>query len=145
MTGQQNYANHKRFHPPYHVALSLFTILVLLGSLFYLGKSLADGEQVGSALLFTGIAFSLTILFLLVRMYAARVQDRAIRAEEQLRHFMLTGKRLDNRLTVGQIIALRFAGDEEFPSLCRKAAEEQMKPNTIKQAVREWRADHYRI
>lgn len=127
------------------MALTLLTLLVLLGSLVYLGKSLADGEHVWTGLLFIGIALSLTILFLLVRMYAAKVQDRAIRAEEQLRHFILTGKRLDQRLTVKQIVALRFAGDDEFPSLCKKAAEEQMKPDAIKQAVRDWRADHYRI
>ncbi len=141
----QNYANHKRIHGLYHYALSAVTLFVLVGSLIYLGKSLAEGENVLSSLLFTGAAIALTILFLIVRFYAAKVQDRAIRSEEQLRHFMLTGNLLDSRLDVKQIVALRFASDDEFPALADKAAGEQMKPNAIKQAVRNWRADHYRV
>ncbi|MDF2669058.1 MAG: hypothetical protein K0R67_1364 [Paenibacillus sp.] len=145
MPTSQNYANHKRIHGLYHFALSLVTLLVFIGSLIYLGKALADGEHVWNALLFTGTSLCLIILFLIVRGYAAKVQDRAIRAEEQLRHFMLTGKPLDSRLSLKQIIALRFAGDDEFPPLAEKAAQEQMAPSSIKQAVRNWRADHHRV
>src|SRR5436190_1839451 len=51
------------------------------------------------------------------RSFALKAQDRAIRAEENLRYFILTGKRLNQDLSLNQIIALRFSSDEEFVSL----------------------------
>jgi hypothetical protein len=57
----------------------------------------------------------------------------------------MTGKPLDPRLGVKQIVALRFASDEEFVALAKKAADEQMAPVDIKKAVKNWRADHYRV
>ena len=73
------------------------------------------------------------------------VQDRAIRAEENLRHFALTGKLLDPRLTIKQIVGLRFASDAEFVDLARKAAEASMPQDEIKKSVKSWRADHDRV
>ena len=52
--------------------------------------------------------------------FAVGAQDRAIRAEENLRHFALTGKLLDKRLRKSQVIALRFADDDEFVLLQKK-------------------------
>ena len=78
-------------------------------------------------------------------MYALKAQDRAIRAEENLRHFVLTGKLLDPRIEIRQVIALRFAPDEEFVALAGRAAEESLTPDAIKQAVKNWRADEYRV
>ena len=69
----------------------------------------------------------------------------AIRAEENLRHFALTGKLLDSRLTIKQIIGLRFASDAEFVELARKAAYEGLSQDAIKRAVKNWRADHNRL
>jgi hypothetical protein len=57
---------------------------------------------------------------------------------------LLTGKPLDSKLTIRQIIGLRFASDEEFPSLAQKAAEEGMSEDDIKKAVKNWRGDYYR-
>jgi hypothetical protein len=79
------------------------------------------------------------------RMYALKAQDRAIRAEENLRHFVLTGKLLDPRIGIQQVIALRFAPDDEFVALASRAAEENLTPDAIKQAVKNWRADTYRV
>lgn len=81
----------------------------------------------------------------MVRTYALKAQDRAIRAEEQLCHFMLTGKPFDSRLNIRQIIALRFASDEELPALAKKAAEEKLRSKEIKQQIKDWREDNYRI
>lgn len=81
----------------------------------------------------------------MVRTYALKAQDRAIRAEENLRHFILTGKPFDSRLNIRQIIALRFASDEELPSLAKKAAEESLRSKQIKEEIKNWRADNYRI
>lgn len=85
------------------------------------------------------------VIFLVVRSYPLKAQDRAIRAEENLRHYVLTQKLLDPRLNVKQIVALRFASDEEFPSLCKKAAADQLSPDAIKKSIQKWRVDDYRI
>ena len=79
------------------------------------------------------------------RIFALKAQDRAIRAEENLRHFALTGQLLDPRLSIRQVIGLRFASDGEFVALAKRAAEEKLSPNAIKQAVKDWRADLYRV
>jgi hypothetical protein len=52
---------------------------------------------------------------------------------------------LDPRLTVKQIVALRFASDAEFPALAAKAAADGIDPQAIKQSIRTWRADHDRL
>ena len=79
------------------------------------------------------------------RQFALKAQDRAIRAEENFRHFILTGKPLDSRLRVGQIVGLRFASDEEFPALAAKAAAEGIKGEEIKKLIKTWRGDHHRV
>jgi hypothetical protein len=79
------------------------------------------------------------------RKFALIAQDRAIRAEESLRYFILTRKRLDQRLTIGQITALRFSGDDEFPSLARQAMEENLSNDSIKQRIKNWRSDWERV
>jgi hypothetical protein len=58
---------------------------------------------------------------------------------------VLTGKLLDGRLTVRQVVGLRFASDEEFPELSRKAAESGASEDDIKKSIRNWRADLYRV
>jgi hypothetical protein len=78
-------------------------------------------------------------------MFAVTAQDRAIRAEENLRHYVLTGKLLDPRLSVWQVIALRFASDDEFAALAARAAQENLEPKAIKQAVQHWRPDLHRV
>jgi hypothetical protein len=79
------------------------------------------------------------------REFALKAQDRAIRAEENLRHFSLTGKLLDSRLTTSQIIALRFASDTEFLILAERAANDSLKAEEIKKAIINWREDNHRV
>jgi hypothetical protein len=78
------------------------------------------------------------------RSFALKAQDRAIRAEENLRYFILTGNRLNKILTIDQVIALRFASDEEFVELAEKAASQNMKPHEIKRSIKNWRPDYHR-
>ena len=74
-----------------------------------------------------------------------KAQDRAIRAEENLRHYLLTGKPLDSSLKMGQIVALRFASDAELPQLAQRAVSEGMSPKQIKSDIKNWRGDYNRV
>ena len=79
-----------------------------------------------------------------MRVFPIRVQDRAIRVEENLRYFSMTGKLLDKKLTMSQIIALRFAEDSEFLELVDQALQNNWTNKEIKQAIKNWRADNHR-
>ena len=58
---------------------------------------------------------------------------------------MLSGKLLDSRLTMRQIVALRFASDAEFVALAQRAADQSLSADAIKRDVKQWRADTYRV
>ena len=91
------------------------------------------------------ISLSLLFIFFFARVFSLKAQDRAIRAEENFRHYLLTGKPLDSRLTIRQIIGLRFASDEEFSELAKRAVDEKMKEDDIKKAIKNWKPDFYRV
>ena len=78
------------------------------------------------------------------RVFALKAQDRAICAEENFRYYLLTKEVLPKDLTVRQIIGLRFASNEEFAGLVKKAIEEKMTENQIKKSIKNWRGDFYR-
>ena len=141
----QNYANHRRYVAGYHVALFGLLVATLIGSLVNLSLSFGDHQRLYNASLIVVLTVCALMLFFFTRSFALKAQDRAIRAEENLRHFVLTGKLLDPRLTVRQIIGLRFAPDEEFVALARQAAEQNMSEDAIKRAVKNWRPDTYRV
>ena len=140
----QNYANHRQFVPLFHGVLFLLIVLTLIGSCVNLYQSWGDHERIYSASLIVVLCVCALMLFFFLRVFTMKVQDRAIRAEENLRHFVMTAKLLDPALTMRQVIALRFASDGEFVELARRAAAEKMKPDAIKRAVRQWRPDLYR-
>jgi Family of unknown function (DUF6526) len=141
----QSYANHRRFVPMYHVVLFLLLLFTLIGAGVNLYESWGDHQRLYSASLILVLTLGVLILCFLARIFALKAQDRAIRAEENLRHYVLTGKLLDPRLGVLQIVALRFASDGEFPGLARETAEKGLAPKDIKQAIKSWRGDFYRV
>ena len=140
----QNYANHIRTVPAFRV-LVLVLALTFLGACVNLVQSWGDHQRLYSASLILVLTACMVVLCFSARIFALRAQDRAIRAEENLRHFVLTGKLLDSRLSIKQVIGLRFASDAEFVSLAQRAAAENLPPDTIKQAVKEWRPDFHRV
>jgi hypothetical protein len=142
---EQSYAKHAKFVPMFHFVLGSIILATLIGSFVNLWNSLGDHERLYNASLIAAMSIALFLLFVFTRSFAMGVQDRAIRAEENLRHFALTGKRLEPRLTIKQIVGLRFASDAEFAELARKAAESNLSPDAIKKAVINWRADHDRV
>ena len=142
----QNYRTHRRFVPLYHFILYpiIFACLAASVWLFYTAFFLVHHGRL-VALTIGGLSVASLLLCYYERDFALKAQDRAIRAEENLRHFALTGKLIDSRLTTSQIIALRFAGDTEFLLLSERAANDNLKGEEIKRAIVNWRSDHYRV
>ena len=139
---EQNFKNHARFIPLYHFIAGILVIAIFGGSIVNLIH--ADAHTHYSAALLVAVSFVLIILFWYARAFALRAQDRAIRAEENFRHYILTGKPLDSRLKMRQVIGLRFASDAEFPELAKKAVAENISEMEIKKQVKNWKADHDR-
>jgi FlaA1/EpsC-like NDP-sugar epimerase len=139
---EQSFKNHGRYVFMFHIVTYAAIIAVIIGSIINLVHS--SKENLYSASLLVVVSLILASLAWFSRLFALRAQDRAIRAEENFRHFILTGKPLDDRLHMRQIIALRFAPDEEFAILCQQAVDKNLKGPEIKKAIQNWRADHHR-
>jgi integral membrane sensor domain MASE1 len=141
----QSFENHVRYVPLFHFVLMPALLLGVIGSFVNLWQSIGDHQRLYSASLIVLLMVALVMVALYARGFAVKAQDRAIRAEENLRHYVLTGRLLDPRLTVPQIVGLRFASDDEFVALARKAAESGLSQKGIKKAVTRWRADEHRV
>src|SRR5215475_71042 len=98
----QSYANHARFDVGYHRILAPILLLTFIGACVNLYKSLGDHERLYSAALILVLSACAIVTTLYARIFALKAQDRAIRAEENLRHFALTGKLLDPRISPRQ-------------------------------------------
>jgi hypothetical protein len=140
---QQNIKTHKRFVPGYHFIASIAILLLIAGSIINLSHSAPENLYSASLLLVSSCV--LLLLWFYLRAFALKAQDRAIRAEENFRHFVLTGKPLSKGVSTRQIIALRFASDEEFVALAIKAEKENLSSGAIKQAIVNWKPDTYRV
>jgi hypothetical protein len=139
----QNYQNHAQRVPGF-IAVALTLLATIIGSSVNLYQSLGDHQRLYSASLLLVLSVCLLFATFFARIFALKVQDRAIRAEENLRHFAMTGKLLPSQLTIQQIIALRFASDAEFLPLIDRAIQENLAQKSIKLAIQNWRADTYR-
>lgn len=132
--------------PGFHYVLSLIILCcIIISSIVLVEKLMAPQERNAEAILFFFISIALAGLFWFCRAFALKAQDRAIRAEENFRHFILTGRPLPVALRMGQIIALRFASDAEMPSLAQKAVAEKLKGDDIKKLIVKWRPDFHRV
>ncbi len=141
---EQNNKNHARFVPIYHFVASTALLALIIGAAINLFDAMNQKTGLYSASLILVITLVLSVVWLYSRVFALKAQDRAIRAEENLRHFMATGKALDSRLRMSQIIALRFAGDDEFLALAKRAVDENLSNKEIKMSIQHWRADNDR-
>lgn len=139
----QNFKNHAKMVPGFHYVGMLSILALLIGSFINLFHSAP--ENLYSASLICLVAFITVILWIYTRTFSLKAQDRAIRAEENLRYYVMTGKLFPQELTVQQIIALRFASDAEFLALVEKAIKENLSNKEIKLAIQNWKADHYRV
>lgn len=139
----QNFSNHTRFDKLYHFTIVPLVLVGLIGSIVNFAALRPETHYVSALLVL--VFFLLFLVAGLSRIYSLKVQDRIIRAEENFRHFMLTGKPLDTNLHIRQIIALRFASDAEFSALANRALSENLSARQIKEAIKEWRGDYYRV
>ncbi len=142
---EQNYKNHSRLVPVFHYLGYLLLLAIVVGSIINLNYTCGTGECLYTPILICLIGLVLIVLMWYSRLFALRAQDRAIRAEENFRHFLATGKPHDSRLKISQIIALRFASDDEFVALSKRAVEEDMSSKEIKMAIQNWKADYNRV
>ncbi|MGA3018618.1 MAG: DUF6526 family protein [Bryobacteraceae bacterium] len=141
----QNYSNHRQYVPIFHRVLLPVLFLTVIGSIVNLVESWGDPTRLYSASLIVVLSVCGLFTAFFARVFSLKAQDRAIRAEENLRHFAMTGKLLDARLTVRQVVALRFASDGEFVALAQRAAAENLTSDAIKRAIKTWRPDTYRV
>jgi hypothetical protein len=140
---EQNFKNHVRFDPMFHGFLT-FGALILLGATIYALVRQPDWWGVVRLL---GVLWAIVLMFKM-RLYALKVQDRVIRLEERLRLAQLlpeTTRARIGELSERQIIALRFASDGEVGGLVEQTLDGNWDSKQIKQAVRSWRADTFRV
>ena len=139
----QNFKNHGRIDPPFHMVLAtvLFVNLVMVGIYAYNNWSLFTGW-----LVILSIAVWIPVLKL--RLYPLKVQDRVIRLEERLRLQALAPAEWHAqiyKLTEDQLVGLRFAADDEVVALAKEALEQNLTRKQIKERIKSWRPDEWRI
>jgi len=139
----QTYASHKRYIPAYH----FFAVPVLLINVFVMAVAFVRDPRFATGWAVV-VALALFLGILLLRFMPLRAQDRIIRLEERTRLERLVPSDLRGRvgeLTAAQLVAIRFAPDDEVPELTRRALNGELKtPGDIKRAIRNWRGDHLR-
>jgi hypothetical protein len=143
MSETQSLKNHARFDPAYHfLLLSIYLLnLVYAGFHVYRQPSLSSGWYLVLSLL-------AIVPLLKLRTYPLKVQDREIRLEERLRLQSLAPEQWRTQLhelNEDQLIALRFAADDEVVELAKQALEQNMNRKQIKERIRSWRPDNWRI
>lgn len=145
---EQNYANHAKFVPGFHFVTLGILVINLIWSLVRLFWVL-PGTNFFDRLLSVAVAVALALMAWYLRTFPLKAQDRIIRLEERLRLERLLPADLRPRiadLRPSQLIALRFASDDELPDLTRAVLTgEVTKPDEIKKRVQNWRADHFRM
>lgn len=139
----QDFKHHGRLHPPYHVV----TFFILIANLVF-----AIGHLIHHFTLWNAWIVVLSVIvfvpFALLRMYPLKLQDRIIRLEERLRLQALAPADWHTqiyRLTEDQLIGLRFASDDEVVELAKKALEENLNRKQIKERIKSWRPDFWRV
>jgi hypothetical protein len=147
----QSYANHRRFVPLYHYVTPLILLLNLLWTfvgIYHTWRADSGRFDRGNSIVQVLVAVALLLIWFHLRNFPLTVQDRLIRHEMRLRLGELLPADQRARipeLTVGQLIALRFASDEELPALTRKVLDEKIADReAIKRLIRNWRADDLR-
>jgi len=139
----QNLKNHARLDPPYHLILLTVLVVNLFIALCFAWRDLNYFTE--WIVILSIAAFIPTVK---LRSYPLKVQDRVIRLEERLRLQALAPTEWHAqiyRLNEDQLIGLRFASDDEVVELAKQALEECLTRKQIKERIKIWRTDDWRI
>lgn len=143
---EQSYQNHRKLVPGFHFLTFGLLVVNLAWAVWRLFSGSLPLADRGMSVL---MAVALLLLAWYVRIFPLQVQDRLIRLEERLRLARILPPELASRvgeLSCGQLVALRFAADEEVPELTRKILDEKIRSREeIKKLIRQWRPDHQRM
>jgi hypothetical protein len=144
MASPQSFANHTRWHPPFH----FFVLPVMLINFIWTIVDFVKAPGANSGW-WVVVSLALALLTLFVRTNSLKVQDRLIRLEEKVRYQQLLSPALAQQcgtLPIGQIVALRFAGDDELEELVGAVVSGKLAASKdIKRAIKNWRADTFRV
>ena len=139
----QNFANHRRIVPPYHIGIFGILAINLIWRIVQLVR-LTSWQSLLDLL----VAFAILGLSLYARTFALTVQDRVIRLEMRLRLMGILPADLKGRieeLTRDQFIALRFASDAEMADLMREVLTNDIRNrDEIKRRIKNWTPDYLR-
>jgi len=139
----QTFKKHARFDPLYHFFLAwIFLGNVIVATVYAMHHS----SFFTWWLVLASVAAFLVVFKL--RLYPLKVQDRIIRLEERLRLEALAPEQWHQqiyRLTEDQLIGLRFAADDEVVELAKQALEHNLNRKQIKERIRNWRPDYWRV
>ena len=140
---EQTYETHHRWLVPWHfIAFPLLAANVIVAAI----AVFKNPGFTTTWLLLVAIALLLTLFT--ARGMATVNQDRLIRLEERLRlNRLMPGREADiAKLTVGQLIELRFASDGEVAGLVDRVLAGDFKGrDDIKKEVKTWRGDTLRV
>jgi hypothetical protein len=139
----QNLSNHARFDPAFHAILFFVLVANLIVVLYHLAVHFSY-----LSVWLVVLSLAAFILYFKTRIYPLKVQDRVIRLEERLRLQALAPAEWHAqiyRLSEDQLIGLRFAADEEVVELAKLALEAGLNRKQIKERIKSWRPDYWRI
>jgi len=142
----QHYKNHIRYYPAHHFIFYPVVLVLLIASIY---GALNTTENHLLWIVLAGVIICIGWLsFMLRQHYALGNQNRTALAELRFRYYVVTHKRLEeieSRLSLSQLLALRFASDEELEELSQKAVTGNLSADAIKQSVKTWRPDYMRV
>jgi hypothetical protein len=142
----QNYANHTRYYPLHHFVITPLTLIIFIWTITK--SDFSTSEAMMESIYDLLMVVVLLLLPIIARLYALKLQNRIILNEMRIRYYHLTGKsfeEMENRLKLGQIIALRFASDSELIHLMDLAESEKLSPKEIKLKIKNWKGDYRRV
>jgi predicted ABC-type exoprotein transport system permease subunit len=149
MPAPQNYKNHTRYNKAFHfVMMPLLLLNFIFSFVLFFHHHHHHPHHPYIAAWWIVMSFVLILMAGNARTSALKVQDRVIRLEERMRLASLlpaAEHTIIASLTTGQLIALRFASDDELPALAHRALAENLSRKQIKQAIVAWRPDHHRV
>jgi hypothetical protein len=146
MPPPQDYKNHARLDPPFHFFILPVFLLNFIFAIYHTIHHWPDDPRLH--IWWIIMAFTLFLFAGIARTQALRAQNRIIRLEERLRLAVLLPAAEHDKipqLTTSQLIALRFASDQEVAGLALKAIAQNLDQKSIKQAIVNWRADYERV